>query len=73
MMRRQGAAHRVEVDGDTRGHNDWLGIKIGQAAGRPVDEKDADKQDNSSDCAGLGAVVATGHPLRTDRIALNHG
>lgn len=72
MMWGESAAHRVEVHGDTRGHNDRLRVEIGQIAGSSVNDKDADKQDDSRHCTGFRAVVAAGHPGWAHRIALNN-
>ncbi len=72
-MRSQGAAHRVKVNRDAGGHNDRLRMKIGQAAGRSIDDENADKQDDGGHRTGLRAVIATGHPHRTHGIALDDG
>ena len=62
MMRSQRAAHGVEVDRDAGGHNDRLRMEIGKVTGGAIDDENADQQNDRGYRAGLGSIVAAGHP-----------
>ena len=71
-MRSKGAAHGVEVDGHARRDNDRLRVQVRIPAGRPVDDEDADKEDDGSHHAGLRTIFTSCYPGRTDGVALNN-
>lgn len=71
-MRSKGAAHGVEVNGHARRDNDRLRIQVRIPAGGPVNDEDADKEDDGSHHAGLRTIVAPRDPDRTYGVALNH-
>ena len=73
MMRSECATHRVQVNRDSGGYDDRLRVKIGEPAGRPVDDEDTDQNDDGGDGAGFRAVVSAGHPHGAHGIALDDG
>jgi len=70
-MRSERAAHGVEVNRDAGGHDNRLGMNIGQGPGGAVDDEHSNQKSDSRYRAGLGSIVATGHPCGAHRIALN--
>src|ERR1700733_6126756 len=56
MMRSERAAHSVEVNRDACGHDDWLGMKIGQGPGGAVDDEHSYQKHNNRYRAGLRSI-----------------
>ena len=70
-MRGERAAHGVEVNRDAGGHNHRLGMEIGQGPGGAIEDDHSYQKNDSGYRAGLGSIVAAGHPRGSHRIALN--